>query len=636
MSKRLLGLLASAAIAISACQGATTSPAPATAAPATAPATAAPATAAPASAAPATAAPATAAPATAAPATPAPATAAPTPEPTPAGPDLTTTTYVATPAGTTGGTLVMAEWQTVSTLNPFYAAANADIEAAAPSLVWLVDVTPDLKYYPELASNVPTVANGEVVVNGQTMDVTWHLKPGQKWSDGQPITCADLEATWKWVMDPAQTGLYAGTLGWEDVTGVDGGTGTDCVVHYGKIYAAYLLMGQALLPKHYIESVPVTDAPTALYPLNDPTAGVYAGPYIPTVVDPAAQIEYVPNPNSATIYGHAPYLDKLIFKYYGDASLMVQGFRADEYDMAMDLSDSDIPQLADIPDDQKLIQDALFNEGIYFNNKKFSEKFGEADYKGIIRAIMQAIDVQAIIAGPMNGTVTRSASFVSPLLWFYKELPTPAAADPTGAAAALDALGWAAGSDGIREKGGVKLELDICTTNRQYRADAITLIASQLDKIGIRGTVKVKPALPDVFGGWNQVPDDQECNTSHGNFDIVMHGFISSIDPTSPYLVYHSKGIPDLEPHNGGNEMRISIPEQDAAWDRILNTLDPIETKAAYEVLLDIFASDENTFELSLFNHQNVWLVNPRMQNFTGNPSTATGNWNTEDWWLQP
>ena len=88
------------------------------------------------------------------------------------------------------------------------------------------------------------------------------------------------------------------------------------------------------------------------------------------MLDPSAQIEYAPNPNSATIYGHAPYLDKLIFKYYGDATPIVQGFRANEYDMAIDLSNSDIPQLEDLPQDQVLISGRALLRGIYFNNNK--------------------------------------------------------------------------------------------------------------------------------------------------------------------------------------------------------------------------------------------------------------------------
>jgi peptide/nickel transport system substrate-binding protein len=561
----------------------------------------------------------------------------PTPEPS-KGVDLTATKYKAEPAGSTGGTLVMAEWQAISTMNPYYAAANADLEASSPSLEALIDTTQDLKYIPALATEVPTQDNGGAVVNGANMDVTWKLKDGAKWSDGQPITCADLEATWKWVMDKDQAGLYNGTVGFDQITGVDGGTGSTCVVHYKGIYGGYL--GQfsnqtPVLPKHYIETVPVKDAAKQLYPLTDPTKGVYSGAFIPQTIDPAAQITYIPNPQAESVYGHKPNLDKLIFKYYGDAAGMTQGYRAGEIDFAQDLSDSDVPQLTDIPDAEKIIQDQLFSEANYYQNKRFKEKFGD-DYKTIIRAIMTATDVQAVIDGPMSGTVTRAKSFVSPLNWFYKDEPaTTGLGKVDDANKMLDDAGWAKGADGTRAKGGKKIELLICTTTRQYRIDSITLIASQLKAVGIKATVVAKPAQPDVFGGWNQVPNDQQCNTQHGNFDIVMHGFIGNQDPTSSYLTYDTKGIPDDPPHQGGNETRISIPEMDAAWEQVVGTLDTQKIIDAYAKIQDIYASDQNTFELPFFNHVNVYLVSPKVHNMVGNPSTATANWNTEDWWIE-
>jgi peptide/nickel transport system substrate-binding protein len=561
----------------------------------------------------------------------------PTPEPS-KGIDLTATKYKAEPAGTTGGTLVMAEWQSVSTMNPYYAAANADIEAAAPSLEALIDTAQDLKYVPALATEVPTQDNGGAVVNGDNMDVTWKLKEGAKWSDGEPITCADLEATWKWVMDKDQAGLYNGTTGFDQITGVDGGTGSTCVVHYKGIYGGYLTQYSnqtPVLPKHYIETVPVKDAAKKLYPLTDPTKGVYSGPFVPQAIDPAAQITYVPNPQAESVYGHKPYLDKLIFKYYGDSAGMTQGFRAGEIDFAQDLSDSDVPQLTDIPKEQQLVQDQLFNEANYFNNKSFKAKFGD-DYTTIIRAIMTGINVDEVIAGPMNGTVTRAKSFVSPLLWFFKDEPVNTGnGKADDANKMLDDAGWTKGADGTREKGGKKLEILYCTTTRQYRIDAITLIASQLKAIGVKATVVAKAALPDVFGGWNQVPNDQQCNTQHGNFDVVMHGFTSSQDPTASYLTYSSKGIPDDPPHQGGNETRIKIPEMDAAFETVVHTLDTQKIVDAYATIQDIYASDKNTFEVPFFNHVNVWLINPKMHNMVGNPSTAEADWNTEDWWIE-
>jgi ABC-type transport system substrate-binding protein len=148
-------------------------------------------------------------------------------------------------------------------------------------------------------------------------------------------------------------------------------------------------------------------------------------------------------------------------------------------------------------------------------------------------------------------------------------------------------------------------------------------------------TVKAYKSLPDVFGGWAQVPDDQDCNTQHGNFDVVMHGFTSSQDPTSPYLTYSTKGNPDVPPHQGGNEYRISIPAMDAAWETIVHTLDTTKIKDAYATIQDIYASDQNTFEVPFFNHVNVWLLTPKLHNMVGNPTTAEADWNTEDWWLE-
>ena len=519
-------------------------------------------------------------------------------------------------------------------VNPYYFQAFADVQAfGALSFNVLVNTTHDLKYVPELATEVPLLSNGLVTVEGDRMDVNWKLKPGMKWSDGEPITCADLEATWKWNVDPDNTGLAAGTTGWEDIESVEARSDTDCIIHFSRIYEGYLGLYSAVLPKHYIETVPVAEAATQLYPLGDVTKGVYSGPYIPIETQADAQITFAPNPNWETIGGHAPYLDQVIFKYYGDAAAMIAGYRAGEIDFAMEMNNTDIPSLSDIPQDEVVIHDSLTYELFAFNNKRFRERFGD-DGLTIIRAIMQATDRQAIADGPIGGNVTLTNNFISPLTWYYRELGDVAPADPAGAEAALDAAGWTKGADGTREKNGVKLVLDYCTTTRQYRADTLSLAAAQMSAIGIKVNPLVKPSLPDVFGGWNQVPDDTPCNTIHGNYDVVMHGYTSPLDPLGGYNVYHSSGIPDDPPHNGQNETRIALPALDEAYDTVRNSADFAKVRAAMGTVQEIYGSDQNTFELPLFLRKDVWLVSPKIHNFTGNPSTASGQWNIGDWWL--
>ncbi len=249
------------------------------------------------------------------------------PTPTSAALRLTGSTYKATPPTASGGKIVLAEWQYPTTFNPYFARLAADFEVTDSMFDGLLEVTPDLRYAPDLALGVPTIDNGGVVLKGGGMDVTFDLKPGMLWSDGQPINCDDVKATWAWNMDPSNSSLAGGTAGWEDITGIDGGTGTKCVIHFSRVYEGYLGLVAAVLPAHYITTVPVKDAPGKLYPINNPGAGVYSGPYIPTATKPRAQVTLVPNPKWETISGHAPWLQSVTWKYYPDTATMIAGFK---------------------------------------------------------------------------------------------------------------------------------------------------------------------------------------------------------------------------------------------------------------------------------------------------------------------
>jgi peptide/nickel transport system substrate-binding protein len=543
---------------------------------------------------------------------------------------LTGSTYKATAAGKTGGSVVLAEWQYPDTINPYFAQAETDIEVSGSMFDGLLNVTPDLKYVPDLATNIPTVDNGGVKLTGTGMDVTWTLRAGMKWSDGQPINCNDIQATWKWVMDPANTGLAGGTTGWEDITGVDGDTGTNCVIHFGKVYEGYLSLVSPVLPAHYITTISVADAPTKLYPLTNLKSGVYSGAYIPTDARADAQITLVPNANWSTIGGHAPYLDSVIWKYYGTSDAMIQGFKAGEYDLGQDLQNADIPSLTGIDAASQVIHDSLTYELNAFNKAAITTKYG-ADALTIIKAIKLATDRQAIAKGPLGGNVTITNNFISPLTWYYKDEGGSTTADPTTAASLLAAAGWTKGSDGYLAKAGKTLELQYCTTTKAVRGDTLKLIASQLKVIGIKADVT---QTADIFAGWNDVAATDPCNLVHGTFDVAEFAYVSPLDPLGGYNVYNSVGIPDAAPHNGQNVTRTSIPALDAAYNDVKSSVDFVKVRTAMFAVQDIYVSDVNNYELPLYNRKDVWLVDSKIHNFTGNPMTSAGEWNIGDWWV--
>src|SRR5689334_5133642 len=229
MRKRLVGLLATTMVVFAACQGAA-SPSPSTASPST------PATSSQASG---------SAPAASASAE--------------AEINLTGTAYK--PAdGKDGGSLIIGDWQEANQFNPFYLGQVTEANVASAAWSTLVVLTHDYKYAPDLAKDIPTTTNGGVKVpgdGGDAMTVTWTLRDGLKWSDGQPLTCDDFKYAWEWVLDKDNVGVI--TAGYEDIKTFECKSDTEMVWHFDKIYEGYITLAVAPLPRHFLSKIPIKD-----------------------------------------------------------------------------------------------------------------------------------------------------------------------------------------------------------------------------------------------------------------------------------------------------------------------------------------------------------------------------------------
>ena len=546
--------------------------------------------------------------------------------------NLADTAYTALAAAKTGGSLVIGSFQRPSVANPYYALHNYDFEFTASLFEGLVKVTPDLRYVPDLASSVPTVENGAVVLNGKGMDVTWQLRDNMQWSDGQYITCDDVRATWSWVVDPTNSAITTSMAGWASVSGVDGGGGLTCVVHFSTVYEGYLGLFSAILPAHYLQIVAAKGAGSKLYPMGDLASGVYSGPYIPTGEASSTGIALAPNPDWETISGHAPWLKSVKWKYYADAASMTRGYVAGEIALGMDLTEADLPNLSAVTGSQVVIHDSLTYELQAFNNKSFKTRFG-ADAPLIIQAIKLATDRGAIATGPLAGNVQVITDFVSPLSWFYKAQGSPPAADSTSAATILANAGWVRNSDGYLAKGRIVLELNYCSTVRQARIDTLKLVATQLKAIGIKVDVNTRPNT-DVFGLWSTSNATTGCNLAHGNFDVAEFSYVSPVDPLGGFNAYVSTQTPaDTAAHDGQNITGVNLPALDEAYGTVRASADVNVVRDTMFGIQDIYGSDKNTYELPLYFRKDVWLVKPSLQNFAGGLTMSGAAWNMGDWW---
>ena len=113
------------------------------------------------------------------------------------------------------GNVSIIYWQAPSILNPYLSGGTKDIESSSMIIEPLARYNETGALVPFLAEEVPTVGNGGV--SADLKSITWKLKKGLKWSDGSPVTSADVKFTGEYCMDPdggcAQQEKFDGVTG---------------------------------------------------------------------------------------------------------------------------------------------------------------------------------------------------------------------------------------------------------------------------------------------------------------------------------------------------------------------------------------------------------------------------------------
>jgi peptide/nickel transport system substrate-binding protein len=554
--------------------------------------------------------------------------------------------------GADGGTLIIGDWQEANQFNPYY--LGQQTEANVASAVWstLVVFTNDYKYAPDLAASIPTVGNGGVKAPGEggdAMTVTWTLRDGLKWSDGEPLTCDDFKYAAEWVLDPDNVGVI--TAGFTDLqkeNGVECKSDTEMVWHFANIFEGYLALFLAPLPRHYLEKIPMADQVNGAGFRADEAANLpVSGAFKFESVTPQQELRLARNENYTSFSTNKPaHLDNLIFKWYGDADLMIAGFKAGEVDVATDLQDSDLPKVQDLGDQVSAIPALLYeflrpnwSEGPFDATKKTggcSRNPAVADRgtgcpmadPAMREAVAFAIDKNEINSRLLGGTVQVANTNVTPDAWFFAD-QTPATFDPDKAKQILEDAGWKdSDGDGVREKGGLKAKIELCTTTRQVRIDTIALISDWLKDVGIDAISNPVDSTA-IFADYNEATADTPCGLSVSNFDLAEHAFTSSLDPLGNYFNYHSS---QFEP-DGSNDAQVVDSGIDASLDTVKDSVDFGVIKDAMTEFQGLYV--EKTVEVPLYYRKQVDLHSAKAGNFLGNPTLAGPTWNAVDWFVK-
>ncbi len=319
-------------------------------------------------------------------------------------------------------------------------------------LLGMAAVDPEGDVYPVLAAELPTIENGDVVVDEEawTMDVTWHMRQDVVWADGEPLTADDVVFTWNALSDP-ETGIWSPGSDYTDsVEKIDDYT---FVVHYNTVYPGYLtqLGGEqiAIWPEHYC------DAEQGFVSWDCNREPLSSGPYILQEWVQGDHLLLARNPNYFD--PGKPYIDQIIIRIVPEQpvrkTMMIEG----DADLNFWLDEPTMQEIANAPnvvldlsEYSRWVMRLIPNEAAmgYIDPVEHPHPFF-SDVR-VRQAMRMAIDVDTLVDQVFLGySVPVWTEFYRPP--YVCNIPRPAF-DPEGARALLEEAGWTdTDGDGIRE-----------------------------------------------------------------------------------------------------------------------------------------------------------------------------------------
>jgi len=513
--------------------------------------------------------------------------------------------------------------QEPDTLNPFYSGLRATFTVTQAIFNGLVVVNEHGNYEGDLAAEVPTIENGGVSADGLT--ITYKLRQGVKWADGQPFTAEDVKFTYEAIMNPANTisgkSVYAKI---DSLTVKDPNTVELKMKEPYAAYASFFSYPVGILPRHVLGSL--ADLNKADF--NRKPFGT--GPYRVTDWQAANFIQLDANPN---YYKGAPKIGRVIVRVVPDKNTQLAQVRANETDVAVDLTEADAVEVEKINGWKAFAIAGLTSDRMFLNLAEPGVADGSRPHpilgdKNVRKALEMGINKQQLVDRVLSGK-TKVATSEYPVGWPAPNLQ-PSPFDPEGAKRLLDEAGWRAGSDGIREKDGRKLHISIASTSgNSLRENVEQLVQAGWKSIGV--DLEIKNATAAVLvGEWSD-----NGLVQRGNFDIAYYGFTPGIDPSGTISPrFHSSQIPfEGNQGEGDNGMRYRDAQVDQWIDEADRTLDQSRRKTLYENVMKKVADDVPV--IYLYNRANVEAVSQRVQGPRSHPFRWL-TWNIHEWGITP
>ena len=470
-----------------------------------------------------------------------------------------------------------------------------------------------MQLVPDLIREIPTVENG--LVSPDHLRYTYRLRQNAMWHDGVPLTSGDVEFTWR-VMTHPEINVET-RQGWDVIDRIETPDSFTVVFHLREIYANFVgdcFYDESVLPRHLLEKS--LGPGFASDPFN--RAPVGSGPFVFREWVAGSHIRLEANPR---YYGEGPGIAEIVLVFVPDGNALLMQLEAGEID-AIDNAPNALLDVASSLTDVRVYRNAaLFNEHLDLN----LDHPVLADRR-VRRALALAVD-RAEISGKIYDGVWIPAweddHPSSPYHTGFAAEHNPY--DPDGARRLLREAGWRdADGDGIREKEGRPLSLEITTTaGRLNRERTEVVLREQFRRIGVDLTIRNHhPTV--LYAGW-----DDGGVLKRGRFDIALYAFLSPPDPSTKQGTYSADYIPPA----GQNNSRIRNEELTKLLALGSATFDPDERRRIYAGVSAIIAEEVPIIPLLWVTQLDAMPV--RLRNYRPNPTQSGDTWNAAEWRLE-
>jgi peptide/nickel transport system substrate-binding protein len=533
----------------------------------------------------------------------------------PAGGDRTETVQAVASGGAArhGGTLVIGMQQEPEVLCE---ALNTMVSVVyACNLIFSKFVKHDerMELVPDLITEIPTVENGGI--SDDYLTYTYHLRPEARWHDGEPVTSADVEFTYRLMMHPDIN--VETRQGWDIITAVETPDPHTVVFHLGEVYANFAgdcFYDESVLPRHLLEEALGPDFTGAAFHRHP----IGSGPFIFHEWAAGSHITVLANPD---YYGDGPYLDAITLRFIPDGNALLIELETGGV-MGIDNAPNALIDAAESIDGLRVYRNAaLFNEHLDLNctGPILSDR-------RVRRALALGTDRTELSEKIYDGVWVPAFGDEHPNSPFYVDAPrTLNAYDPEAAARLLHEAGWVdRDGDGIREKDGTMLRLSISTTTgRLNRERTEMVLRDQYRRIGV--DLVVENHHPTVmFGSY-----DDGGVLKRGTFDIALYAMLTPPDPSTKEGSYSARFMPPA----GQNYPRIDHPRLTELLARGSATVEFAERKRIYDEVAGIVATEVPIIPL-------LWVTQcdampARLVGYRPNPTQSGDTWNAAEWRLE-